>query len=110
MRGTRRTHGLTIAALTSALMVWAPSISVRAQQDPDQLEQLVAPIALYPDDLAAEAMAAATYPAQVDEAAHWLQQNGSLTPDQVASSVDKMDWDSSVKGLTEFPVVLTMMD
>ncbi len=110
MRGTRRTHGLTIAALTSALMIWAPHIAVRAQQDPDQLEQLVAPIALYPDDLVAEVLAAATYPAQVDEAAHWLQQNGSLTPDQIASSVDKMDWDSSVKGLTEFPVVLTMMD
>jgi len=110
MRATRRTQVLTIAALTSALMVWAPHISVRAQQDPDQLEQLVAPIALYPDDLAAEVMAAATYPAQVDEAAHWLLQNGSLTPDQVASSVDKMGWDSSVKGLTEFPVVLTMMD
>lgn len=110
MRRTRRTRGLTIAILTGALMIWAPHIAVRAQQDPDQLQQLVAPVALYTDDLVAEVLAAATYPAQVDEAAHWLQQNGSLTADQIASSVDKMNWDSSVKGLTEFPVVLTMMD
>jgi hypothetical protein len=110
MRQTRRRGGLTIALAVSALMLWAPPAAIRAQQDPDQLQQLVAPVALYPDDLVAEVLAAATYPAQVDEAAHWLQQNASLTADQIASSVDKMGWDSSVKGLTEFPVVLTMMD
>jgi hypothetical protein len=110
MRQTRRTGGLTIAVLMAALMVWAPRMAMRAQQDPNQLQQLVAPIALYPDDLVAEVLAAATYPAQVDEAAQWLQQNASLTADQIASSVDRMNWDSSVKALTEFPVVLMMMD
>ena len=110
MRQTHRTGGLTIAVVMAALMAWAPRMAMRAQQDPDQLQQLVAPIALYPDDLAAEVLAAATYPAQVDEAAHWLQQNASLTADQIASNVDRMDWDSSVKALTEFPVVLLMMD
>jgi hypothetical protein len=125
MRQTRRTNGLWIAArrtrsariariarivAIAGLILWAPRMTMRAQQDPDQLQQLVAPIALYPDDLAAEVLAAATYPAQVDEAAHWLQQNASLTADQIASGADRMDWDSSVKALTEFPVVLTMMD
>jgi len=110
MRQIRRRGELTIALLMAALMLWAPPTAMRAQQDPGQLQQLVAPIALYPDDLVAEILAAATYPAQVDEAAHWLQQNASLTADQIASSVDRMGWDSSVKGLTEFPVVLTMMD
>jgi hypothetical protein len=112
MRQTRRTGGLTTAIVTAALMLmmWAPRLVMRAQQDPGQLEQLVAPIALYPDDLAAEVLAAATYPAEVDEAAQWLQQNASLTADQIASNVDRMDWDSSVKALTEFPVVLMMMD
>jgi hypothetical protein len=110
MRQTRRGGGLTIALSTAALLLWAPPAAIRAQQDPDQLQQLVAPIALYPDDLVAEVLAAATYPAQVDEAAHWLQQNASLTADQIASSVNGMGWDSSVKALSEFPVVLTMMD
>jgi len=110
MRQTRQRGGFTIALVMAALMLWAPPTAMRAQQDPDQLQQLVAPIALYPDDLVAEVLAAATYPSQVDEAAQWLQQNASLTADQIASSVDGMGWDSSVKGLTEFPVVLTMMD
>jgi hypothetical protein len=94
----------------AALLIGVPPMAIQAQQDPNQLEQLVAPIALYPDDLAADVLAAATYPTQVDEAAQWLQQNGSLTADQIASRVDSMDWDASVKALTEFPVVLAMMD
>jgi hypothetical protein len=106
----RQTRGFVIAVGIGALLTWGPPMALQAQQDPAQLEQLVAPIALYPDDLAADVLAAATYPSQVDEAAQWLQQNGGQTPDQIATSVDKMDWDSSVKALTEFPVVLAMMD
>src|ERR1700758_1455908 len=81
-----------------------------AQQSPAQLQQLVAPIALYPDELVAEVLAAATYPDQVVEADRWLQENESLQGKQLADAVNKQPWDSSVKALTEFPSVLANMD
>lgn len=78
---------------------------------PDQLEQLVAPIALYPDTLVAQILAAATYPAQVVAADHWIQSQGYASPDQIAFAADAQPtWDPSVKALTAFPQVLGMMD
>ena len=56
----------------------APSVIQPAQMTPEQLQQLVAPIALYPDELVAEILAASTYPTQIVEAERWLQQNSSL--------------------------------
>src|SRR5882672_6533920 len=81
-----------------------------AQQSPDQLQQLVAPIALYPDALIAQILAAATYPDQVVEAGRWIQQNKNLQGDQLAQEVDKQSWDPSVKALTQFPAVLANMN
>jgi hypothetical protein len=79
--------------------------------NPDQLEQLVAPIALYPDTLMAQILAAATYPAQVVAADHWLQSQQWASPDQIAAGADaQANWDPSVKALTAFPQVLAMMD
>jgi len=76
-----------------------------------QLEQLVAPIALYPDNLIAQILAASTYPAQVVAADHWLQSMGRVSPDQVAAAADaQSNWDPSVKALTAFPQVLAMLD
>lgn len=80
------------------------------KQTPEQLQQLVAPIALYPDELVAEVLAAATYPTQVVEADRWLQDHKSLQGKQLADAVDQQPWDSSVKALTEFPSVLANMD
>jgi hypothetical protein len=86
-------------------------------QQPDQgfasqqLEQLVAPIALYPDALVAQILAASTYPAQVVAADHWLQSMGPVSPDQVAAAADAQStWDPSIKALTAFPQVLAMLD
>jgi hypothetical protein len=76
----------------------------------DQLEQMVAPIALYPDALVAQILAAATYPAQVVGADHWLQAQGYASADQVAYGADQQTWDPSVKALTAFPQVLAQMD
>jgi hypothetical protein len=76
----------------------------------DQLEQMLAPIALYPDALVAQILAAATYPAQVVGADHWLQAQGYASPDQVAYGADQQTWDPSVKALTAFPQVLAQMD
>jgi hypothetical protein len=75
-----------------------------------QLEQLVAPIALYPDALVAQVLAAATYPAQVAGADHWRQAMGYASPGQIVDGADAQAWDPSVKALTAFPQVLAMMD
>jgi hypothetical protein len=76
----------------------------------EQLEQLVAPIALYPDSLVAQLLVAATYPAQVVGADHWLQAQGNVDANQIAYSVDAEPWDPSVKALTAFPQVLALLD
>ena len=78
--------------------------------DAQQLEQLVAPIALYPDMLVAQVLAAATYPAQVVAADHWRQSMGYSGPDQIVAEANVQQWDPSVKALTAFPQVLSMMD
>jgi hypothetical protein len=78
--------------------------------NPEQLEQLLAPIALYPDTLLAQVLAAATYPAQVVGADHWLQAQGYASADQIAAGADVQTWDPSVKALTAFPQVLAQMD
>ena len=85
--------------------------SVRGEQrTPEQLQQLVAPIALYPDALVAQILAAATYPNQVVQADRWVQQNSYLDENQLAQKVERQPWDPSVKALTEFPSVLANMD
>src|ERR1700681_1941134 len=88
----------------------APPPVVAAQQTPAQLQQLVAPIALYPDALVAQILAAATYPDQIVEADRWLQQHTDLKGAQLGQEVYKQPWGPSVKALTEFPSVLANMD
>src|SRR5947209_6148731 len=63
----------------------------------EQLNQLVAPIALYPDSLVAQVLTAATYPQQVSDASNWMNQYGNMAPDQRAAAADQMPWDPSVK-------------
>ena len=72
----------------------------------DQLNSLVAPIALYPDALVAQVLGAATNPDQVAYADDWLGQNKNLTGAALAQAVDQQSWDPSVKALTQFPSVL----
>jgi uncharacterized membrane protein YgcG len=80
------------------------------QPSPEELDQLVAPIALYPDALVAQILAAATYPTQVVEADRWEQENSALKGDALAKAIDAQSWDPSVKALTQFPSVLAMLD
>jgi hypothetical protein len=77
---------------------------------PDQLNQLVAPIALYPDSLVAQVLAASTYPTQVVEADRFVQSQAGAPPDQIAQAVNGQQWDPSVKALAAFPSVLANMD
>jgi hypothetical protein len=81
-----------------------------AQQSPEQLQQLVAPIALYPDALIAQILAAATYPSEIVEAERWIEQHKDLKGDKLAKEVNKQSWDASVKALTQFPAVLANMN
>ncbi len=80
------------------------------QQTPEQLQQLVAPIALYPDSLVAQILAASTFPEQVVEADRWVQAHPDLKGDDLGKAVDQQPWDPSVKALTAFPSVLGNMD
>src|SRR6185503_3648787 len=76
----------------------------------EELEQMAAPIALYPDPLLAQVLMASTYPLEIVEAARWKKANASVTGDAVAEALKKEDWDPSVKSLVTFPDVLAMMD
>ena len=80
------------------------------QSNPEQLQQLVAPIALYPDSLVAQVLAGATFPEQIVEANRWVQGHPGLHGDALGQAVDQQPWDASVKALTAFPSVLGNMD
>jgi Protein of unknown function (DUF3300) len=80
------------------------------QQTPEQLQQLVAPIALYPDSLVAQILAASTFPEQVVEADRWIEAHPDLKGEPLADEVNQRSWDPSVKALTAFPSVLGNMD
>jgi hypothetical protein len=75
----------------------------------NELQALVAPIALYPDPLVAQILAAATFPDQVAVANYWLQENKGLNSQSLMQAVNKQSWDASVKALTQFPSVLGNM-
>jgi uncharacterized protein DUF3300 len=79
-------------------------------QAPEELQQLVAPIALYPDALVSQILAGATYPTEIVEANRWMQEHPNLRVQELANEVDKQPWDPSVKALTQFPSVLANMD
>jgi hypothetical protein len=111
----------TIRSLALAIMVLVPFASnaqtsatpAAASQTqllkPAELDQLVAPIALYPDALLAEVLMASAYPLDVVQAERWLEANKNLTGDQLKAAVDKQSWDESVKSLVATPSVLQMM-
>ena len=75
----------------------------------ETLYQMVAPIALYPDKLVAQVLAASTYPDQVGAAEVWLGQNPGLKPQELQDAVNGQDWDPSVKSLAQFPNVLAQL-
>jgi uncharacterized membrane protein YgcG len=105
--------GCAIEAAQPEIQPPAPAQPLPApapQQSTQELDQLVAPIALYPDALVAQILAAATYPTQIVEADRWLQQHPDLKGDALAKAVDAQSWDSGVKALTQFPGLLGMMD
>lgn len=107
-----------------AMAVLLPSSIAAAAESPDagvaesqdqplsqgELDQLVAPIALYPDALLAQLLMAATYPLEIVQADRWAKANKSLKGDKLDDALTKQDWDASVKALVATPTVLTMMN
>jgi len=90
-----------------------PGLSPNRQYSPlsaEQLHQLVAPIALYPDALVAQILAASAYPTQIVEADRFLKENPDLKGQDLGAAVDRQDWDPSVKALCQFPSVLANLD
>ncbi len=76
---------------------------------PDQLDNLVAPIALYPDPLLSQVLAASTYPLEIVEAQQWLSQNSNLPGDQLIDAAKGQNWDPSVQALVAFPDALGLL-
>jgi hypothetical protein len=80
------------------------------KQTPEELQPLVAPIALYPDALVSQILAAATYPTEIVEADRWVQDRPNLKGKDLANAVDQQPWDPSIKAITQFPSVLANLD
>lgn len=76
----------------------------------EELDQMLAPIALYPDSLLSQILMASTYPLEVVQADRWLNQNKNLKGDALAKALEAQSWDPSVKSLVNFPQVLLMMN
>src|SRR5256886_7723969 len=85
----------------------APRHAAATQQE---LDQMLAPIALYPDSLLSQIFMASTYPLEVVEAARWSRANPGLKGQEAVEAVGERDWDASVKSLAAFPQILSMMD
>ncbi len=89
-----------------------PAVPSATQFNPEQLDAMLAPIALYPDDLLMQTLMATTYPLQIVEAARWLKSddNKDLKGDDLARALEPLQWDPSVKSLVPFPQVLEQLD
>ena len=105
-----RARDLTWLLLSSLLFL---PLEARAQDaakfKPEELDQIVAPIALHPDALVAQVLMASTYPLEVVQAARFAKDNAKLQGDQLNEALKQHPWDDSVKSLVFFPQVLTMM-
>jgi hypothetical protein len=100
-------------ALPMSLKAQEPEENTITQQprtySQEELDRLLAPMALYPDTLLSQVLMASTYPLEVVEADRWLKKNQSLTGDSLDTALQEKSWDVSVKSLCHFPQVLAMM-
>jgi hypothetical protein len=107
-----------VSIFAGILLLW-PSASLLAQEpagppatllSADQLDNLVAPLALYPDELLGQVLAASTYPIEIVEAQQWMQQNRGLQGAQLMDAAKQQSWDPSVQALVAFPNVLMLLN
>ncbi len=102
--------GATVEPSASTATVPDAAPPVKPAFAQQELDQMLAPIALYPDSLLSQILMAATYPLEVVEAARWSKANPNLSGEQAVQAVAQNSWDPSVKSLVAFPQILTMMD
>src|SRR5262252_5008121 len=98
-----------LAQTTNTTTPNAPAAASDQLLKPEELDALVAPIALYPDNLLASVLMAATYPLEVVQADRWATENKNLKGDNLKTAAEKQAWDDSVKALAATPSVLAMM-
>jgi hypothetical protein len=101
---------ILILAAPSASMGQGSGGAPQSTFSEEQLAQMVAPIALYPDELLSQILMASTYPLEIVQASRWAKQNKNLTGDALAKALEAQSWDPSVKSLINFPQVLDMMN
>src|SRR4030042_179400 len=104
---------LALTLVLVFLMAAPPGILAQSAEEPpafkqEELDQILAPVALYPDELLSQVLMASTYPLEIVQAERWQKQNKSLKGDPLAQALEKKDWDPSVKPLGNFPDVRTM--
>src|SRR5687767_5103824 len=123
---TRRCLRIAAALICTAALLpgnafalgWAEQDVTQAQAAPadatpipaGQLDSLVAPLALYPDPLLAQVLAASTYPLEIVQCARWLKENSKLTGEALTKAAAKQPWDPSVQALVAFPQALKLLD
>ena len=116
MSDKNRSRKLWSVLLAALLVLPGGVLAQTAEKAPsktfsqEQLDQLLAPVALYPDDLLTQLLMASTYPLEVAKANSWVKQNKELKGDAITKALEKQEWDPSVKSLVNFPQVLQMMD
>ncbi|MGH7833067.1 MAG: DUF3300 domain-containing protein [Candidatus Binatia bacterium] len=98
---------ILLLAVPPGVIAQQPAAS--AAFKPEELEQILAPIALHPDPLISQILMASTYPLEVVQATRWAKENASLKGDALAKALEAQPWDPSVRSLVNFPQVLTMM-
>jgi len=102
--------GDTLAYISFPLPAQASSLQSQAAKiPPDQLDSLVAPLALYPDPMLAQVLAASTYPLEIIQLQQWLEKNKGLKDKALADAVAKQPWDPSVQALAGLPEVVNRL-
>src|SRR5262245_12738183 len=104
-------HVLAIICAILLIPASEPLFAIQAQQPqqasvkipPDQLDSLVAPIALYPDELLSQTLVASTYPLEIIQLQQWLEKNKNLTGQALVTAVEKQPWDPSVQAMAGLP-------
>ncbi|UFS70250.1 DUF3300 domain-containing protein [Geomonas sp. RF6] len=113
----RKALWLRIATLLAAVLLALPLLALAQDSDntpqkklsKEELGQLLAPIALYPDDLVTQILMASTYPLEIVQADRWVKSHKQSAGEQLAKDLEKESWDPSVKSLVQFPTVLAAM-
>src|SRR5262245_15325986 len=105
----------SLLTFSAALLMLSLTRSVRAQDQqkkfsPQELDQILAPIALYPDALLSQALIAASYPLEIVQAARWQKDNPNVKGDAAVEAVKDQTWDASVQSLVAFPPVLMQLN